>query len=474
MPLEKNTPAEGKVLSFFEQISKIPRRSFLTAPIADYLCDFARARGLWFYRDGADNVIIKKDASRGAEKRNAVILQAHTDMVLVTKDASVEQDRGVKLLKKGDFLIAEGTSLGGDDGIGMAYILAILDDKDLVHPPIEAVFTSNEEVGLLGAAALDCSALSGRMLINLDSDTEGIFTVGCAGGSGARLSLPLKRPIEEKGYTLTLLGLPGGHSGTEIAKGIKNASLLLVAFLKELCEKAPLRLAALSGGEASNAIPTFATASFFSSLTFDKLNEICKQYFTKDAFGCEGARFSLERTDALFCADEEKSRATIEHILSLPNGVLAMEKDLIATPETSLNLGIIKTEKEALSLSYSLRSSKNEKRAALEKKLESDALRFGGTAHLDGAYPAWEFKECSALRDACLKAYREAYGSEAAVEVIHAGLECGIFADKIPGLDAVSFGPTNMDIHTVDERLSLSSAARTFRLLLGILKTLTE
>lgn len=474
MPLGKSIPAEEKVLPFFEEISKIPRRSFLTAPIADYLCAFAKERGLWCYRDGSDNVIIKKGAHADAKSRAPIILQAHTDMVLVTREDAADTDRGVTLLRDGDFLTAEGTTLGGDDGIGMAYILAILDDGSLIHPPIEAVFTSNEEVGLLGATALDCGMLSGRMLINLDSDEEGIFTAGCAGGSGAVLSLPLKRRLIQNGYTLKIEGLPGGHSGTQIDKGIKNAALLLLAFLRELCERAPLCLSEISGGEASNAIPAFATASFYTSLSSKEIGNICKQYFTEGRFGCEGAVFSLSKSEALLCADEKKSASVIRHILSLPNGVLAMEEDLPDMPKTSLNLGIIRTKKDALILSYALRSSANEERIALEKSLSAAAERFGGSASIDGAYPAWEFKKNSHLREVCLSSYREQCGSEAAVAVIHAGLECGIFADKLPGLDAISFGPTNMDIHTVDERLSLSSSARTFRLLIEILKALAK
>ncbi len=474
MPLGKNIPAEEKVLPFFEEISKIPRRSFLTAPIADYLCAFAKERGLWFYRDGSDNLIIKKDAHAAAKSRPPIILQAHTDMVLVTREDAADTDRGVKLLRDGDFLTAEGTTLGGDDGIGMAYILAILDDGSLIHPPIEAVFTSNEEVGLLGATALDCGMLSGRMLINLDSDEEGIFTAGCAGGSGAVLSLPLKRRLTQNGYTLKIEGLPGGHSGTQIDKGIKNATLLLLSFLGELCEKAPLCLSEISGGEASNAIPAFASASFHSPLSSEEIEDICKQYFTNDIFCCESAAFLFNKSDSLLCADAEESARAIRHILSLPNGVLAMEEDLPDMPKTSLNLGKIRTKKDALILSYALRSSVNEERIVLEKSLSDAAERFGGSASIDGAYPAWEFKKNSRLREVCLSSYRGLNGSEAAVTVIHAGLECGIFADKLPGLDAISFGPTNTDIHTVDERLSLSSSARTFRLLIGILEALAK
>lgn len=463
-----------RVLYFFEEISRFPRRSYVTEPIAEYLCHFARERGLFFLRDAADNVIIKKAASKGFEAKDAVILQAHTDMVFVQADPRAVHDEsaGICLQRNGDALSAAGTSLGADDGIGMAYILAILDDKTLLHPAIEAVFTSNEEVGLLGATALDASALSGKMLINLDSDEEGNFTVGCAGGSTATLTIPFEKRTERKCRALTLSGLPGGHSGADIHRGIANAILLLFSMLEALGEKVSLELAEISGGEASNAIPAFASARFYCEMKNEEIEVICKAVCAACGENLGDAAITLAEDDARPCLEVEKSRALIRHILDLPRGILAMEQNLAGLPETSLNLGKIETSESEIVLSYSLRSSVDQKCRALENALRDTIEKIGGKAEIDGVYPAWEFKKESRLREACLAVFRRRYKKEAMVSVIHAGLECGILAKKIPGLDCISFGPDNRCIHTVDETLSLSSAEAVYDCLTEVLASL--
>ena len=475
MQLGTQRPDADRVFRFFSEISAIPRASGVTAPIADYLCDFARARGLFFLRDESDNLIIKKAASKGFEGRGAVILQAHTDMVLVQSDPTLKRapDEGVKLCRRGDLLCADGTSLGGDDGIGMAYILAVLDDDTLTHPPIEGVFTSNEEIGLLGAAALDCSALSGRMLINLDSDTEGVFTAGCAGGSTLTLTLPFKARTSRRCFKLSLKDLPGGHSGVEITKGYANAILLLLSLLDALSEKAEVRLASLEGGEASNAIPSFASVKVFCSLDFAKISEFCKYFLAHQRLNIGNCAFSLEECGETNCLGAEESHQFIREVLDLPSGVLAMEPRLQTMPRTSLNLGRIVTDGETATLIFSLRSSSDEERRALEEQLARTAEALLGSALVEGEYPAWEYRESSPLRELCLAAYRKGYGKEAVVEVTHAGLECGILAAKLAGLDAVSLGPTNRDIHTPLEALSITSSVRTYYLLTEVLSGLT-
>lgn len=466
-----------RVLHFFKEISKIPRRSYVTAPIAEYICSFAKERGLSFLRDAADNVIIKKPASADCVHMDAVILQAHTDMVFVTEDAKYE-DRarcGLVLMEDGDFLSAEGTSLGGDDGIGMAYILAVLDDGALSHPPIEAVFTSNEEVGLLGATALDMGMLSGKMLINLDSDEEGILTAGCAGGSGAVIRLPFVRTASHPCYTLRIFDLPGGHSGVKIADGIPNAILLSVSVIEAISRHFPIRLSEIEGGEAANAIPAFASVRFSSDASVSEIEGLCKRLFSELNRSEWRGQCTLDMCEGDHpCLEEEESRRILQGLLSLPNGILAMEKKLPDLPETSLNLGIARVDDNALLLSYALRSSVNEKREALQEELAEAAKAIGADACFDGVYPAWEYREHSPLREACLLSHRELLGKEARVDVIHAGLECGIFAAGIEGLDAISFGPTNHAIHTAQERLSLSSAARTYDFLSDILKRLAK
>lgn len=476
MKSKANGCTAGRVLYFFEQISAIPRRSFVTAPIAEYLCDFARARGLFYLRDGADNVIIKKDASSDAQKKDAVILQAHTDMVFAQADpdAVFNKEQGITLERVGDTLRAKGTSLGADDGIGMAYILAVLDDDTLTHPMIEAVFTSNEEVGLLGAAALDASALSGKMMINLDSDEEGIFTVGCAGGSTATLTLPFRREIKKDCVSLTLSGLPGGHSGADAHKGIASAILLLLSLLEEIGKESPILLAEIGGGEADNAIPAFASARFHCEMDKERILQIAEDFLSRQTLRIGDAAAAVESDAVHPCMGAEDSAALIRTVLSLPSGILAMDAHLKGLPETSLNLGRIRTDADTLTLGYALRSSVNEKCRALEKTLSAEIETAGGTAAIDGIYPAWEYTEASPLRSACVSVFRKKYGYEPTVSVIHAGLECGIFAKKLPGLDCISFGPDNKCIHTAEEALSLSSANRVYDYLTEVLFALSH
>ena len=471
-----DTPALGRVLHFFEEISKIPRRSFITAPIADYLCRFAEIRELFYLRDEADNVIIRKAASKDAKSEKTLILQAHTDMVFAKADpnAVFDENEGLTLLREGDSLSAKGTTLGADDGIGMAYILAVLDDATLSHPAIEAIFTSNEEVGLLGATALANDAITGDMLINLDSDEEGIFTAGCAGGSTATLTLPIKRESEMDCLTLSLCGLPGGHSGADIHKGIANAILLLASMLDGIDKKFPIRLASIEGGEASNAIPTFASATFRCDSDLEKIDEICKLILANETDFVGDAKISLREGEKSACMGDKESAALIRAILAMPRGILAMDKNLKTIPETSLNLGRAATTDAGMVLSFALRSSVDKSRKVLEKKMEECAAAIGGSAVIDGIYPAWEYAENSPLREACVSVYRHRYESEPTVSIIHAGLECGIFAEKRPGLDSISFGPDNKNIHTPEETLSLSSAARVYDYLVCLLAELAK
>ncbi len=476
MQLGKAYPCASRVFRFFEQISAVPRRSYLTEPIAEYLCRFAQERDLFCLRDSADNVIIKKGASRGLEGQPSLILQAHTDMVAVRRSPELHpwQDTGLQLRECGDFLMARDTSLGADNGIGMAYILAILDDDSLTHPMLEAVFTSNEEVGLLGASALDCRVLTGRRMINLDSDAEGIITAGCAGGSNVSLSIPFKTKTKRSCYALTLSRLPGGHSGTEIHRGIGNAILLLLAAIERLSESTDVYLSRIEGGEASNAIPSSATVFFGCKRSEKEILDFCKLFLSKQAVILGDGEFSIKKEEVLPCLDKSETDALLRFVLHLPNGILSMEKNLPTQPETSLNLGQAATKEGLLSLYYAVRSSRDARREETERALTRAAEDFGASATVDGRYPAWSYAESSPLREHCLALYRKRYKKEATVEVIHAGLECGIFAAKLPSLDAVSIGPSIRDIHTADEALSLSSASDFYQYLLALLVPPTE
>ena len=457
-----------KVFRFFEELTRIPHESGNMAAVSGWAADFARERGLRRRRDEMGNVVIWKDASPGYEDHPAVILQGHLDMVCV-KEPGVAHDFArdpLQLVLDGDWLRAEGTSLGGDDGAAVALIMALLDDGSISHPPLEAVFTVDEETGLLGAAGLDCSDLRGRMLINLDSEDEGVFTVGCAGG--ARCDLEVTLPVESAAgavCTLDLSGLPGGHSGVEIHKDIPNANRVLAECLRALPDA---RLISLYGGEQDNAIPDRARAVFV--LPEEQADGVAEKLraLTQGA-ACSFTRASHSPVNALSAED---SRRAVGLILSAPNGVQTMEPDLPGQVRTSLNLGILRLEEGALRLTWSVRSSVAAEKEALIQALKDLADGCGASLSRRGDYPAWAYRPDSVLRDTMVRAYREQTGKDATVVTIHAGLECGLFAEKLPGLDAVSIGPDMRDIHSPRERLSVSSVQRTWSYLLAVLAQL--
>lgn len=460
------------VLRFFEELCAIPHGSGNTAAASDWAVDFAKTRGLRYRRDEAGNVVIWKDASPGYEDHPAVMLQGHLDMVCVA-DAGVDHDftkDGLELAVDGDWIRARGTTLGGDDGIAVAMAMAVLDDDAIPHPPLEAVFTVDEEIGLLGATALDCSDLKSKYLLNIDSEAEGILTVGCAGGARCDLHIPL--PAEAASgdvFTLSVSGLPGGHSGAEIHKNIPNANRVLARCLTSL---PGVRLISLHGGEQDNAIPGQAEARVL--LPAGGVDSGLLESAFRQALAGElpGASCALAQTGSGSCRalSAEDSRRALELILSAPNGVQAMEPDLPGQVRTSLNLGILRLEEGALRLTWSVRSSAAAEKEALVEKLK--ALSAAGSFTRRGDYPAWEYRKNSPLRDAMVAAFKEQYGREPKVETIHAGLECGILSAKMPELDAVSFGPDLADIHTPRERASLSSLRRTWAYLVAVLARL--
>ena len=460
------------VLRFFEQLCAIPHGSGNTAAASDWAVDFAKTRGLRYRRDEAGNVVIWKDASPGYEDHPAVMLQGHLDMVCVA-EAGVDHDftkDGLELVVDGDWIRARGTTLGGDDGIAVAMAMAVLDDDAIPHPPLEAVFTVDEEIGLLGATALDCSDLKSKYLLNIDSEAEGILTVGCAGGARCDLHIPL--PAEAASgdvFTLSVSGLPGGHSGAEIHKNIPNANRVLARCLTSL---PGVRLISLHGGEQDNAIPGQAEARVLLPAGGADSGLLESAFRQALAGELPGVSCALAQTGGGSCRalSAEDSRRALELILSAPNGVQAMEPDLPGQVRTSLNLGILRLEEGALRLTWSVRSSAAAEKEALVEKLK--ALSAAGSFTRRGDYPAWEYRKDSPLRDTMVAVFKEQYGREPKVETIHAGLECGILSAKMPALDAVSFGPDLVDIHTPRERASLSSLRRTWAYLVAVLARL--
>ena len=462
-----------KALRFFEEFSKIPRGSGNTSAIADYLVAFANARGLEVIRDKADNVIIRKPATAGYEGHPGVIFQGHTDIVALKEPGCpINMDKeGLQLYRDGDLLRAKGTTLGADDGVAMAYALAVLDSNEIQHPEFEAVFTSDEEIGLLGATALDTSVLNGKMLINIDSDEEGIFTAGCAGG--ARVDISLKQSAKThigQIYTLNISGFKGGHSGVEIDKNRTNVIKLTAEILSKLEN---VRIGRCEGGSADNAIPSDIMLMFTTSSDILEISEVINEVkeLLPDSDNEGNFKIDMNLTSSKMMSVED-SKNLISLICDMPNGVTRMSEDIEGLVETSLNMGIIHVNGGNIDLTVSVRSAKADEKSKLLAKIKEISSSHGADVSVRGEYPAWEYRKDSHLRDVMCRVYKEMYGKDATVVTIHAGLECGIFSDKMEGLDCVSLGPDNKDIHTPEERLSLTSFSRVYDYLINVLKNM--
>ncbi len=464
------------VFSFFEQICAIPHGSGNTKAISDYLVRFAEARALEHYQDALNNVIIIKEAAPGYESAEPVILQGHMDMVCekapdCTKDMASE---GLDLAVEGDTVYARGTTLGGDDGIAVAMALAVLDDPDLPHPRIEAVFTVDEETGMDGAFGIDVSPLKAKRLINIDSEAEGIFTVSCAGGCRANCVIPVTRaPFSGAALRVDVEGLAGGHSGTEIDKGRANADKLLGRVLLTCANRLPLRIISVSGGLKDNAIPTAACATLIAG-DEAALRDVCAQMdkTLKEEFCVTdpGVAVRVSAAEAAAPMDEASTRRVLCLLTCVPNGIQTMSADIKGLVQTSLNLGILTTQPDSVSASFSVRSSVESQKKMLLERLACLTEQLGGSVSTHGDYPGWAYRQESPLRDLLTAVYTDQYGHPPVIEAIHAGLECGLFSGKIPGLDCISIGPDLTDIHTFREKLHVASTARTWALVTEALK----
>lgn len=475
-----NNLEPNRVFHYFEELTKIPHGSYHTREISDYLVRFAKDHNLKYYQDLADNVIIYKNASKGYEEAPVTILQGHMDMVCEKTPGSAhdfEKDP-LKLQIDGDFISAKDTTLGGDNGIAIAYALAILESEEIVHPALEVVITSDEEVGLLGADSLDTSKLNGTYMINLDSEDEGIITAGSAGGVDAISYIPLHY-WEADGmlFDVVIDGLLGGHSGVDITKNRANANVIMGRYLYELTEKYDYMIADITGGNKSNAIPRMCTASLVAAetdmaaiLAFTESFQqaIRKEYTNTDDGIC--VHLVPKSSGTYQVLDVSAKHRVLFYLRNVPNGIMKMSGQIEGLVETSTNLGVIKMEDNHFYALSGVRSSFTSARDDVGNKIQFITEFLAGDYSEQAPYPSWEYLEDSPLRKTMCDVYENLYGKQPQVEVIHAGLECGLFFDKMRDLDCVSIGPDMADVHTTEERLSISSVSRTWDYLLAVLK----
>ena len=467
------------VFGYFEKICTIPHGSRNTKLISDYLVSFAQEQGLRYIQDEKNNVILFQEGTCGMEDHDPVIIQGHMDMVC-EKDADCPIDmatEGLDIAHDGSCIYAKGTTLGGDDGIAVAYALALLADKSIPHPPLEVIITVDEEIGMLGADAIDVSMLKGRVLVNVDSEDEGIFTVSCAGGATATVNLSMeRRAVYGPCIRLSVEGLQGGHSGVDIDKNRANANKVMGEFMSRIQKIMPLCLTSFAGGSKDNAIPRSCQATMVAmGINLERINDIAAELQAEIRANYNEPEATVQAfdVDALGgnSLSTEDTARVIGLLCTMPNGIQAMSQDIPGLVQTSLNMGIAKLD-SGFTATFSVRSSVNDEKQALLRKITEIGQFYGGTYSQMGEYPAWEYKKDSRLRDTMVKVYSEMYGKEPEVVAIHAGLECGLLGEKLPGLDCVSIGPQMHDIHTSREKLEIASTQRTWNFLLEVLKAL--
>ncbi len=471
------------LMKYFEEISAIPRGSFNEAGIADYLCSFAESHGLEYLRDEYNNVFIKKSASAGREGEDALLLQGHTDMVCEKNDG-VEHDfesEGIKLCIKDGWLSAEGTTLGADNGVAVATMLYILDGAEghiSSHPALECLFTSSEEVGLIGAKGFDYSGVSATRMINMDSADESQIICGCAGGE--RITLTYNAQTAEadgEAFKITVSGLFGGHSGEDINKGRANANKLLGRVLLALSDEMQISLASVNGGSKDNAITREASAVLLvKSEDAEKLKACVQKLYCEIkaelAKDDRGFTLSSERTAAPeLCFSASAAKKIIFLLSTVSYGVFEMNRSIDSLVEYSRNLGVVKTTGNAVCFTFSSRSAMPQRIKASERELFAYADILGMSAEVGEAYPGWDFSEQSAIRELYARTYKSLFGKDCEITVIHAGLECGIIKENLPHMDIISCGPVVLDLHSPDERMELASFERFFDVIKTVVAT---
>lgn len=468
---------KNKVLYYFEEINKIPRGSGNEKAISDYIVKFAEERNLWVYQDEYNNVIIKKGATEGKEASPTVVIQGHMDMVCEKNHYTIhdfEKDP-IKVLYDGDYIYADGTTLGADDGIAVAMALSILDDNSLSHPPIEVVITTDEEVGMLGAANLDESKINGRLLLNIDSEEEGIITVGCAGGRKTTTSIPVKyKEPKYKNYVKVMVsGLMGGHSGIDIDRYRANANKVIARTARHILKYTNSEICDIHGGAKDNAIPREAQI-IVATEDANKVKEVVA------ALEADVQREFKERDKdiRIYCEEITDSSKAIENIydalnciMLIPNGVQS-KNTLLNMPKSSNNVGVVTHKDGYINITCAIRSDFDSLKDYIYNKISCIGELVGGNTTFKGDYPSWEFKQDSPLKDIAIKVYKNMYNDTPKVETVHAGLECGLISRKIPDMDMISYGPNLYDIHTPNERASISSINRVYEYTLKILESI--
>ena len=473
------------IFYYFEEISNIPRGSGNEKAISDYMVAFAEKLNLWVKQDEANNVYIKKAATPGYENVPTVILQGHLDMVC-EKNKDTEHDfekEGIKLLIEDDFIKAKGTTLGADNGIAIAYQMALLADNTIAHPALEILMTTDEETGMHGVANLHPEYLEGKVLLNLDTDVEGEFLVSCAGGIRTYTDLTLKTtktPENAVVYMITVKNLSGGHSGADIHLERANANVVMGRVLDLLRSEIAFHLVDIAGGSKDNVITREAEATIcFDKQDSTKVEKTIAtiQQILKQEYAAQDPNITLlmqaVNTPAMVLTTEI-TNSIIDLLVLLPYGVAGYSRQIPGLVETSSNLGVVKIEDDKITFVVSIRSSMPTKKEAVAHKIVALAKLVGAEFRASGDYPAWVYEENSKLRELAGTLYKEMYDKEPSIQAIHAGLECGFILEKLPGVDMISFGPNVYDIHSPEERMSIASMGRVYDYLKTLLKNMNR
>lgn len=467
-----------KIISYFKELSSIPRQSGDEKAVSDFLVKFARELGLWVKQDETYNVIVKKPGTEGRENEEAIILQGHLDMVYVVVDG-VEHiyEDGIQVKEDEEFIYADGTSLGADNGIAISYAMMLMATKEVSHPPLEFIFTTQEEIGLIGAANLDVSELSGKRIINLDSEEEGTFCSGCAGGVRSAIHIPVVREQREnlERLNVAIKGLKGGHSGMEIHLERGNAIQLMGRILTALKEF-DVKIGKVEAPGKSNAISSSAGMVVYVEKehvqeVVSKLQKLEAQ-FQNELAASDYVEIQIEEAGEedvceMFTAETLETLRGI--LILMPQGVMNMSMAVPGLVETSINTGNMEEVDGEIILDSALRSSVETEKNYIREKVQTIADVYGVACEWSGEYPGWQYQEVSPLREKAVKAYKELFGKEPKVEAIHAGLECGYWTAKIPNADLLSMGPSMYDVHSPRERVSKQSIANVWKLIKEIL-----